>query len=88
MPNIVRCGRYPERMAEILGPRIAVHREISVRIAERYDTVYFDYFNHPSCADPSIVSDDLLHPNMRGEAILTDVVLQGLASLVPARTAA
>lgn len=88
MPNIVRSGRYPERLAEILGPRIAVHREISVRIAERYDTVYFDYFNHPACEDPSIVSDDLLHPNMAGEAVLTDMVLQGLASLVPARTAA
>ena len=88
MPNIVRCGRYPKRMAEVLGPRLAVHREISVRIAERYDTVYFDYFNHPSCDDPSIVSDDLLHPNMRGQAILTDLVLQGLASLVPARTSA
>ena len=75
-------------MAEILGPRLAVHREISVRIAERYNTVYFDYFNHPTCDDPSIVSDDLLHPNMRGEAILTDMVLQGLASLVPARTSA
>ena len=78
----------PERMAEILGPRLAVHREISVRIAERYDTVFFDYFNHPSCEDPSIVSDDLLHPTMPGEAILTDMVLQGLASLVPARTSA
>ena len=88
MPDVVRCGRYPKQMAEVLGPRIAIHREISVRIAERYDTVFFDYFNHPMSADPSVVSDDLLHPNMRGQAILTELVLQGLASLVPARTAA
>src|SRR5947209_7210476 len=32
MPNVVRCGRYPQRMAEILGPRLAVHREISMRV--------------------------------------------------------
>ena len=88
MPDVVRCGRYPKQMAEVLGPRIAVHREISVRIAERYDTVFFDYFNHPMSADPSVVSDDLLHPNMRGHAIVADLVLQGLASLVPASTAA
>ena len=88
MPDVVRCGRYPKQMAEVLGPRLAVHREISVRIAERYDTVFFDYFNHPTCDDPSIVSDDLLHPNMRGHAIVADLVLQGLASLVPASTAA
>jgi lysophospholipase L1-like esterase len=88
MPNIVRSGRYPEKLAAILGPRIAAHREIVVRIAERHDAVYFDYFNHPSCDDPTIASDDLMHPNKRGEAILTDMVLQGLASLVPARTAA
>ena len=88
MPDVVRCGRYPKQMAEVLGPRIAIHREISVRIAERYDTVFFDYFNHPMSADPSVVSDDLLHPNMRGHAIVADLVLQGLASLVPASTAA
>jgi lysophospholipase L1-like esterase len=88
MPNVVRNGRYPKPMAEVLGPRLAVHREISVRIAERYDTVFFDVFNHPMADDPSVVSDDLLHPNMRGQAILADAVLQGLASLVPARTSA
>lgn len=88
MPDVVRCGRYPKAMAEILGPRMAAHREISLRIAERYDAVFFDVFNHPMAADPSIVSDDLLHPNMRGQAILADLVLQGLASLVPARTSA
>ena len=82
MPDVVRSGRYPKRMAEVLGPRLAVHREISVRIAERYDTVFFDVFNHPMAEDPSIISDDLLHPNMRGQAILADRVLQGLASLV------
>jgi lysophospholipase L1-like esterase len=87
MPNIVRTGRYPKQMAEVLGPRRAVYREISVRIAERFDTVFIDYFNHPTCDDPSIVSDDLIHPNMRGHAIVADLVLQGLASLVPARTA-
>jgi lysophospholipase L1-like esterase len=86
--NAVRCGRYPKQMAEVLGPRLAVHREISVRIAERYDTVFFDVFDHPMADDPSVVSDDLLHPNMRGQAILADLVLQGLASLVPARTSA
>jgi lysophospholipase L1-like esterase len=86
MPNMVRCGRYPKRVAEVLGPRLAVHHEISVRVAERYDTVFFDYFNHPMCDDPSVVSDDLLHPNMRGYAIIADLILQGLASLVPAVT--
>ena len=88
MPDVVRCGRYPKQMAEVLGPRIAVHREISVRIAERYDTVFFDYFNHPMSADPSVVSDDLLHPNMRGHAIVADLALHGLASLIPARKSA
>jgi lysophospholipase L1-like esterase len=88
MPDVVRCGRYPKQMAEVLGPRIAIHREISVRIAERYDTVFFDYFNHPMSADPSVVSDDLLHPNMRGHAIVADLALHGLASLIPARKSA
>ena len=88
MPNVVRCGLYPKRMAEVLGPRLAAHRQISVRIAERYDTVFVDCFNHPMSDDPSIVSDDLIHPNMRGYAIVADLVLQGLASLVPARTSA
>jgi lysophospholipase L1-like esterase len=83
MPNVVRSGRYPRRMAEVLGPRLAVHREISLRIAERYETVFFDFFSHPRSDDPSIVSDDLLHPNMRGQAIVADATLQGLASLVP-----
>jgi len=39
-------------------------------------------------APPLEPHDDRLHPNMRGEALLADVVLQGLASLVPARTSA
>jgi lysophospholipase L1-like esterase len=88
MPDVVRSGRYPKQMAEVLGPRLAAHREISARLAERYDTVFFDVFNHPISADASIISDDLLHPNMRGQAILTDLVIHGLASLVPARTSA
>ena len=81
MPNIVRSDRYPERLSEVLGPRLAVHHEISARIAERYDTVFLDYFDHPISEDPSTISDDLMHPNMRGYAIIADRVLQGLASL-------
>lgn len=88
LPNVVRCGRYPSRMAKVLEPRLVVHREISVRVAERYNTVFLDYFDHPIFEDPSLVSDDLLHPNMRGHAIVADLALQGLASLVPARTSA
>ena len=88
VPNMMRSGRYPDLMAQLLGERVAAYREISVRIAERYDTVFFDCFNHPMSDDPSTLSDDLFHINMRGQAILTDLVLQGLASLVPARTPA
>lgn len=84
MLNMMRCGRYPEPMAEFLKPRLEVYREISVRIAERYDTIFFDCYEHPMCDDPSILSDDLLHINMRGQALLTDLVLQGLAAQVPA----
>src|SRR4051812_2182460 len=80
IPNVVRCGRIPERMAEILGPRLAAHHEISERIAERHDTVFIDYFDHPMSEDPSTVSDDLVHPNKRGQAMVADGVLQGLAS--------
>ncbi|HEX8051465.1 MAG TPA: SGNH/GDSL hydrolase family protein [Thermoleophilaceae bacterium] len=86
--NMMSCGRYPEPMVDLLAPRLAAHRDISLRVAERYDTVFFDCFNHPMCADPSILSEDLLHINMRGQALLTEMTLQGLASLVPARTAA
>jgi lysophospholipase L1-like esterase len=88
MPDVVRSGRYPEKMADILGPRLAVHREVTARVAERYDTVFIDYFHHPACEDPSIISDDLVHPNMHGHAIINDLVIQALASLVPADTAA
>ena len=88
IPDVRRSGRYPEPLAELLGPRLEAHREVVRRIAERYDAVFFDCFNHPMAADPSIPSADLMHPNMRGQAILADWVLQGLASLVPAGTAA
>lgn len=88
MPDVVRSGRYPEKMADILGPRLAAHREITARVAERHDTVFIDYFHHPACEDPSIISADLVHPNMHGHAIINDLVLQALASLVPASSAA
>lgn len=86
--NTLRCGRYPQPMVDLLGPRLALHRDITLRIAERYDTVFFDYFNHPMSEDPAILSDDLFHINMRGQAFLTETTLQGLASLVPASAAA
>lgn len=88
LPNMIRCGRYPEQLAEFLGSHLAVYREIAVRIAERYDTIFFDCFNHPMSEDPTTLSDDLFHINMRGQAILTDLVLQGLASQSPSRTTA
>jgi lysophospholipase L1-like esterase len=88
MLDVMRSGRYPKEVAEFLGPRIAAHGEIARQVAERYDAVFLDYFNHPTCEDPSIVSDDLQHPNMRGYALLANLVVQGLASLVPARTSA
>jgi lysophospholipase L1-like esterase len=88
LPNIVRCGLYPENLVEVLGPRIVTHREITTRIAERYDTIFFDYYTHPTGHDRSTISGDLMHPNMRGQAILADVVLQGLASQIPPSTAA
>lgn len=84
LPNMMRCGRYPKELADILGPHLTVYREISLRIAERHGAVLFDAYNHPMCDDPSTLSDDLFHINMRGQSILTDLVLQGLASLVPA----
>ena len=83
MPDFVRrSGRYPQEMVELLGARVEVHREISVRIAERYDAVFFDFFNHPVSDDPSVVSADLVHPNMRGYAIIADAAVHGLASLI------
>lgn len=88
LPNMMRCGRYPQAMVDLLVPRVATYREIALRIARRYDTVFFDAFNHPMGRDPSTLSDDLFHINMRGQAILTDLVLRGLTSLVPASTAA
>ena len=88
LPNMLRCGLYPEPLVTMLAPRIETLREITARIAERYDAVFIDYFEHPSCEDPTIVSGDLFHPNMRGHAVLADVVLQALASLVPTTTAA
>lgn len=89
LPNMMRCGRYPQQLAALLTPCLEAYREISLRVAERYDTVFFDCFNHPTmCDDPSTLSDDLFHINMRGQAILADLVLQGLASLVPATTPA
>lgn len=88
IPDVRRSGRYPEPLAELLGPRLEVHREIAKRVAERYDAVFFDCFNHSMAEDPTIPSADLMHPNMRGQSILADWIIQGLASLVPARTAA
>jgi lysophospholipase L1-like esterase len=88
IPDAGRSGRWPEQLVEILGPRLAAHREITARVAERYDAVLFDYYNHPMAEDPSIVSEDLMHPNMRGQALTAEGVIQGLASLVPAGTTA
>jgi lysophospholipase L1-like esterase len=82
MLDVTRSPRYAKEVAEFLGPRIATHREIARRVAERHDAVFVDGFGHALCEDPTVVSDDLQHPNMRGYAIIADLVLQGLASLV------
>jgi lysophospholipase L1-like esterase len=88
IPDAGRSGAWPEQLAELLAPRLAAHREVTARVSERYDAVFFDFYNHPMAEDPSVVSKDLMHPNMRGQALTADGVIQGLASLVPAQTAA
>jgi lysophospholipase L1-like esterase len=84
MMNVTRSGRYPQEAIDFIEPKLQTLREVVGRVAERHDAVFFDYFDHPIASDPEIMSEDMIHVNMRGQALLTAAILQGLAQQVPA----
>ena len=86
--NITSSGLYAKEMCDFVLPRMQAIRDAVARVSERYDTIFFDYFDHPMAADPSVYSDDLLHTNMKGHALLAERIVQGLAAQVPAAAAA
>ena len=67
--------------ARLLSRRIRALAELVGAVAERHGTIHLDFSTHPAGGDPSIYSDDRLHLNTRGHAIVAAETIRRLAEV-------
>lgn len=65
--------------ARLMSGRIRTLAALTGRVAERHGAVHVDFSTHPAGADPSIYSDDRLHLNARGHALVAAETIRSLA---------
>jgi lysophospholipase L1-like esterase len=71
--------------APMLRKRIRRLAELTGAVAERHGTIHLDFSTHPAGGDPSIYSDDRLHLNARGHAIVAAETIRRLAAVAHER---
>jgi lysophospholipase L1-like esterase len=71
--------------AHLLSKRIRRLADATGAVAARHGAIHVDFSVHPAGTDPSIYSDDRLHPNARGHAIVAAETIRRLAEVVRER---
>ena len=71
--------------APLLRKRIRRLAELTGAVAARHGAVHVDFSVHPAGTDPSIYSDDRLHPNARGHAIVAAETIRRLGEVARER---
>ncbi|ROO86298.1 lysophospholipase L1-like esterase [Actinocorallia herbida] len=82
--DIVASGLITDaRFLAEFQPRLTLLHDITERVSHTHGAVFADFRAHPSVADPSIYSSDLIHLNARGHAIAAETALALLAQRAP-----
>lgn len=79
MYDIFSAGVMPQELADLLSPRFAELREVTIDVSRRCGTVLVDLHPEPVSADPSIYTSDLQHCTRKGHRISAEIVLDHMA---------
>jgi lysophospholipase L1-like esterase len=71
--------------APMVSRRIRTLAELTAAVAGRHGAIHLDFSTHPAGADPSIYSDDRLHLNARGHALVAAATIRRLGEVLDER---
>lgn len=72
----------PEPYGTRLSERLAALNDATAAVAERQEAILVAVGDHPRAADPSIYSADLMHLNLRGQAVTSGIVIRELSRVL------
>jgi lysophospholipase L1-like esterase len=71
--------------APMVSRRIRALSELTAAVAARHGAVHVDFSTHPAGADPAVYSEDRLHLNARGHALVAATTIRRLAEVLDQR---
>jgi lysophospholipase L1-like esterase len=77
--DITRAVTMPEPWGGRLAERLGALSALTASIARRREALLVDCAGHPRAADPSLYSGDMIHLNMRGQAVCAGEVMRTLS---------
>ncbi len=80
--DITRAVTMPEPWGGRLAQRLGALSALTASVARRRDALLVDCAGHPRAADPSLYSGDMLHLNMRGQAVCAGEVVRTLSRVL------
>lgn len=80
--DITRAVTMPEPWGGRLAQRLGALSALTASVARRREALLVDCAGHPRAADPSLYSGDMLHLNMRGQAVCAGELVRTLARVL------
>ena len=66
LPNFTLRLELPDPLRERVKRNLQTTNDLIRDLARRYDAMFFDFWEHPLEHDPTLWSEDGVHPNARG----------------------
>lgn len=83
--DLARAPFVPDELRADLQRRLRALADVVEGVARRHECFFVDLFHHPCAGDPSLYSEDRLHLNGRGHAVVGAAVIDGVARQLVAR---
>lgn len=80
--DVGRAVALPEPWGTRLGERLGALSALTAAVARRHEALLVDCAGHPRSADPSLYSGDMIHLNMRGQAVCAGELMRTLARVL------
>ncbi|MDO8186290.1 SGNH/GDSL hydrolase family protein [Conexibacter sp. JD483] len=77
--DITCAVALPEPWGRRLGERLGALSALTAAVARRRGALLIDCAGHPRAADPSLYSGDMIHLNMRGQAVCAGAAMRTLS---------
>lgn len=86
--DISQTTLVPEPYRQRVGERLRMLADVTAQVARRHRATHVDFSQNPASADASLYSDDAMHLNRKGHALVALLTASALGLMAPFATQA